>query len=98
MNTAIDNRPAELLEPGHFTEELLEESLGFMLNVAARQMKRLLVQRLNEYGLTATQYVTLCMAAGFTSSATCGTCGFSATTSKMPSGGYGSWFSIFSRD
>lgn len=30
-----------------------------MLNVAARQMSRTLVQRLSEYGLTSTQYVTL---------------------------------------
>ncbi len=39
--------------------ESLQNSLGFMLNVAARQMRRTLVQRLNDYGLTATQYITL---------------------------------------
>jgi DNA-binding MarR family transcriptional regulator len=39
--------------------EPLQNSLGFMLNVAARQMRRSLVQRLNDYGLTATQYITL---------------------------------------
>lgn len=39
--------------------ESLHNSLGFMLNVAARQMRRALVQRLNEFGLTATQYITL---------------------------------------
>lgn len=39
--------------------EPLQQSLGFMLNVAARQMRRQLVQQLNGFGLTATQYVTL---------------------------------------
>ncbi len=37
----------------------LRESLGFVLNVAGRQLKRLLEQRLDEHGLTGTQYVTL---------------------------------------
>lgn len=37
----------------------LKESFGFVLNVAGRQMKRLLEQRLAEHGLTGTQYVTL---------------------------------------
>ena len=39
--------------------ESLQDSLGFMLNVAARQMRRALVQRLNAFGLTPTQYITL---------------------------------------
>jgi len=37
----------------------LKESLGFAINVAGRYMKRMLDQRLNKYGLTSMQYVTL---------------------------------------
>ena len=39
----------------------LEKSVGFLLNRAARSMKRGLEARLAEYGITATQYVVLAL-------------------------------------
>lgn len=39
--------------------ESLQDSLGFMLNAAARIMNRHLVQRLSPYGITPSQYITL---------------------------------------
>ncbi len=41
----------------------LEKSVGFLLNRAARSMKRGLEARLVEYGITATQYVVLALLA-----------------------------------
>jgi DNA-binding MarR family transcriptional regulator len=41
----------------------LEKSVGFLLNRAARSMKRGLEARLADYGITATQYVVLALLA-----------------------------------